>query len=120
MTINNSFPLQMLLSTLAVQLPVLLACLAGCVVVIVKWRDGSSGSLWALLGFSLGFLLCLVVPVVQTAVQRWVMENSEAMQTRAAVLSGLSFFWSFLRAATYALLLVAVFAGRSQPQTINA
>jgi len=95
------------------QLPMLLVCLVGCVVVVVKWQQGSRGSIWALLGFGLALILCVLIPVVQTGVQHWVMQNSEMVSQRAAVLMSVSIFWSLMRAVSYALLLVAVFAGRS-------
>jgi hypothetical protein len=109
---NNMQQITMLLSTLATQLPVLVVCMVASVVVLVRWKEGSRGSLWALLGFGLALMLCIVVPVVQTTVQRWVMQSGDVAR-RASVFTGLSILWSVLRASTYALLLVAVFAGRS-------
>jgi hypothetical protein len=105
----------MMLSSMAMQLPILLVCLAAGVIILVKWKQASSGSLWALLGFGLALILCILIPVVQTSVQRWVMQSGDIAH-RASVFTGLSFVWSVLRAVTYALLLVAVFAGRSTPQ----
>ena len=102
----------MLLSTLAIQLPTLIVCLVGSVVVLIRWKEAPRGSLWALLGFGLALMLCIVVPVVQTTVQRWVMASGDVAR-RASVFGGLSILWSVLRATTYALLLAAVFAGRS-------
>jgi hypothetical protein len=42
---NNTAQIQMLLSMFVTQLPVLLVCLVGCVVVVVKWQQGSCGSI---------------------------------------------------------------------------
>jgi hypothetical protein len=80
-------------------------------VVLTRWRQGSSGSLWALLGFGLTLLLCVAIPAVQTVVQSWVVEMEPSR--RGTLYSALSMLWSVLRAATYALLLVAVYAGRN-------
>jgi hypothetical protein len=109
---NNMQQMTMLLSALATQLPVFVVCIVASVVVLVRWKEGARGSIWALLGFGLALTLCIVVPVVQTSVQHWIMESGDAAR-RASVFTGLSILWSLLRAATYALLLVAVFAGRS-------
>ena len=102
----------MLLSTLAIQLPTLIVCLIGFVVVLIRWQEAPRAALWALLGFGLALMLCIVVPVVQTSVQRWVMASGDVAR-RAPIFGGLSILWSVLRATTYALLLAAVFAGRS-------
>ena len=109
---NDSDQLKMFLSLFVMQLPILLVCLLAGVVVLIRWRQASSGSLWALLGFGLALVLCIAIPVVQTAVQHWVAQSGDIAR-RASVFTGLSVLWSVLRAATYALLLVAVFAGRS-------
>ena len=116
---NNMQQITMLLSTLATQLPVFVVCLVASVVVLVRWKEGSRGSVWALLGFGLALMLCFVVPVVQTSVQRWIIESGD-VASRASVFTGLSVLWSLLRAATYALLLVAVFAGRSTARSVSA
>ena len=102
----------MLLSSFATQLPIFLVCLVAGVVILAKWKQASRGSIWALLGFGLALILCIVIPVVQTSVQLWVMRGF-GVADRTAVFMGLSILWSVLRGITYALLLVAVFAGRS-------
>ena len=116
---SSTVQIQMLVSTFAMQLPSLLVCLAACVVVVVKWQQGSRGSIWALLGFGLALIICVAIPIVQSVVQPWIMQSSETMSQRAAILSSLSVLWSLLRAVTYGLLLVAVFAGRSTPQDVR-
>ena len=70
-------------------------------------------AVWALLGFGLAAVLCFAVPVVQTAVQEWVRHTGRTTVGSASVMAGISMVWSALRAVTYALLLIAVFAGRS-------
>ena len=109
---NNTDQIRMFLSTFAMQLPTLLVCLVAGVVIVVKRKQVSGGSMWALLGFGLALVLCIVIPLVQTSVQLWVVQSGDVAH-RASVLTNLSILWSLLRAITYALLLVAVFAGRS-------
>jgi hypothetical protein len=111
---NNTDQVRMLLSMLTMQLPLLAVCLVALVVILVKWKEAPRGALWAFLGFCLALILCTVMPIVQSVVQRWVMQHDDVAH-RAPILSGLSILWSLLRAASYALLLVAVFAGRSMP-----
>jgi predicted signal transduction protein with EAL and GGDEF domain len=105
----------MLASAFAVHLPVLIVCLVCIVIVLAKSkRQESSAPLWALLGFGLAAALCVIIPCVQTALQVWAMKGGGTMAIRTAVFTGTSIFWSVLRAATYALLLAAVLAGRSR------
>jgi hypothetical protein len=110
---NNTDQIKVLLSMFALQLPTLLVCLVAGVVILGRWKDGSKGSMSALLGFGLAAVLCFAVPVAQTAVQDWFSHGGHTMIENASVMAGISIVWSVLRAVTYALLLIAVFAGRS-------
>jgi hypothetical protein len=90
----------------------LLVCFVAGVVILGKWKEGSKGSLWALLGFGLAAaFLCFAVPVAQTAVQNWISHSGHTAIESASVMAGISFVWSTLRAVCYALLLIAIFAG---------
>jgi len=109
---DNTDQLRLLLSTFAIQLPTLLVCFVAGVVILGKWKEGAKGSLWALLGFGLAALLCFAVPVAQTAVQAWIIHSGHTAIENASVMAGISMVWSVLRAVSYALLLIAVFAGR--------
>ena len=110
---NNTDQIKLLLSMFAIQLPTLLVCLVAGVVILARWKQGSKGSMWALIGFGLAALICFAVPIAQTAVQDWVRHNGYTTSESASVMAGISMVWSVLRAVTYALLLIAVFAGRS-------
>ncbi len=116
---NNTNQIELLLSTFAIQLPTLLVCFVAGVVILGRWKQGSSGSMWALLGFGLAAVLCFAIPVGQTAVQQWVRHSGHTTVESASVMAGVSFVWSVLRAVTYALLLIAVFAGRSIPPPVS-
>jgi uncharacterized Tic20 family protein len=113
---NNSAQLTTLVSLFAAQLPILLVSVLGCLVVGVRRHELSTASLWALLGFGLSVLLCVLIPVAQTLVQNWVMESGQGMAQRASVFTILAVVWSLLRAASYAFLLIAIIAGRSRTQ----
>jgi len=110
---NDSDQIKMLASMFAVQLPTLLVCFVAGVVILGRWKEASKGAIWALLGFGLATILCIAIPVAQAGVQEWIKQSSWSTAERASVFAGLGFLWSVLRAVTYALLLVAVFAGRS-------
>jgi hypothetical protein len=110
---NNTDQIRVLLSTFAIQLPTLLVCFVAGIVILARWNEGSNGSVWALFGFGLAAVLCFAVPVSQAAVQDWVRHSGHTTVEGASVLASISIVWSVLRAVTYALLLVAVFAGRS-------
>ena len=110
---NNADQLRMLLPMFTIQLPTLFVCLVACVVIVARWNEASKAALWALLGFGLTAILCLAIPATQTGVQQWMAQSGATVAQRSSVFAGLGFFWSVLRAFTYALLLIAVFAGRS-------
>jgi len=98
---------------LTTQLPVLIVCIAACVVIISRWHQVSAGALWGLIGFGVGAFLCVIIPLSQTTIQRLVINSGGTY--RAPILTVLPIIWSSLRAATYVVLLVAIFAGRSTP-----
>ena len=109
---NNTDQIEMLLSMFVIQLPTLLVCFVAGVVILGRWKEASKGAVWALLGFGLAMVLCIAMPVAQAVVQEWMKQSVGTTAERASVFAGLGFLWSVLRAVTYALLLVAVFAGR--------
>jgi hypothetical protein len=117
---NNTDQIKLLLSMFAIQLPILLVCFVAGVVILARWKEGSTGSIWALLGFGVATVLCFAVPVTQTAVQDWVMHSGHTTVEGASVMAGISIVWSGLRAVSYALLLIAVFAGRSTSPRVSA
>ena len=110
--INDSAQLTALLSLLAAQVPILLVSLLGCIMMMGRWNEGSAGAGWALSGFGLSLALCVLIPVVQTIVQKWAIEGGHSIGQRASVFTALAVVWSVLRAGSYALLLMAVLAGR--------
>src|SRR5262245_40937434 len=108
----NENPIPEVLHGFMMQSPVLVVCLVAAVVILTKWSEASLASLWALLGFGLALALCFAIPIGQAAVRHWVTQNGNPAQLGAAFTS-LAVFWSVLRAISYGLLLMAVFAGRS-------
>ena len=106
--INDTAQLVTLLSMFAAQLPILLVSLLACLVIAVRRNKLSTASSWALMGFGLSVLLCILIPVAQTFVQNWAVESGRSMAQRASVFTGLAIVWSLLRATSYGLLLMAV------------
>lgn len=106
--------LKIFLSMFAMYLPTLAVSLAAVIVILIKWRQASSGSLWALLGFGLALALCFVMPVGHTLLQHWVLRSGE-QASRVWAFTAFGIVGSVLHAVIYALLLVAIFAGRSKP-----
>jgi uncharacterized Tic20 family protein len=105
-----------LVSLFAAQLPMLLVSLLGCLVIGVRKNERSAASSWALMGFGLSVLLCVLIPVAQALVQNWAMESGHSMAQRASVFTVMAVIWSLLRAVSYALLLMAVLARRTAVQ----
>ena len=108
---NSSFPIKVFLSTFAMYLPILIVCLAAGVVIILKWRQAGSASVWALLGFGLALFLCFAVPIGQSLLQYWVFQSG-AQRGRVWVFTAFGIASALLHALVYSLLLVAIFAGR--------
>ena len=111
--ITDNAQLTALISMFVAQLPILIVSLLGCLVVAARRNELSGASAWALMGFGLSVILCIVIPVGQTLVQHWVIESGGSMAQRASVFTVLAVVWAVLRAASYALLLMAIVAGRS-------
>ena len=107
---NQADQVRMFLSMFVVQVPTLIVCLVAGIVILTRWKQASGGALWALLGFGLVLGLCLVMPLVQTAV----IQNHDNAY-RGWALSVLGIISSVLHAVAYAFLLAAVFAGRPAP-----
>ncbi len=99
-----------LLGGIAVQLPVLLVCLVGIMVALISWRRAPAASLWTLLAFGLALLLCILIPISQQTMLRMMTESS--LDTRVTANIALGVVWSIVRAISYILLLVGVYAGR--------
>src|SRR5204863_1099620 len=117
---KNTDHIRLLLSMCTIQLPTLLVCFVAIVVIFGRWKENSKGSMWALLGFGLARVLCFAVPVAQTVVQDWVSHSGHTTIESTSVMAGISMVWSVLRAVTYALFLMAVFAGRSTAPSVSA
>lgn len=109
-SMNDPALLTTLLTLFAGQLPILLVSLVGCLVMMGRWNDGSRAAGWALLGFGLSLALCVIMPVGQAVVQSWVVGSGQSMAQRAWAFTALGLVWSVLRAATYALLLMALWS----------
>ena len=82
---DNTDQIKLLLSLFAIQLPTLLVCFVAGVVILARWKQGSKGSMWALLGFGLTALICFALPVTQTAVQDWVRHSDYTTSESASV-----------------------------------
>lgn len=106
-------PYQMFLSMFATQLPTLLVCVVAGIVILNRWKSASAGSFWALMAFSLALILCFALPIGQTLLQQWVFQ-SESPSSMMWAFSVFAVFGSVLHALVYALLLVAVYAGRPE------
>jgi hypothetical protein len=116
---NNTDQIKLLISLFAIQVPTLLVCFVAGVVILGRWKQCSKASMWALLGFGLAAVLCFTVPASQTALQEWARQSGRTAAQSASVMAGISMVWSLLRAVSYALLLIAVFAGRSTSPPVS-
>ena len=110
---NTTDHIRIFLSLFAVNAPTFLVCAGACVFIVFRWREGTRYPLWALAGFGLALVLCFVIPLVQTALQQWVVQSGDRLsRTWAFSLFGL--VASVLHAVIYVCLMVAIFSGRSE------
>ena len=111
---NSSDPfseLRAMLQGMAYQTPVIIVCIVGLIFVFVRKAEAPKAALWAGLGFGLALLVSLLIPISQQAVWH-VMRASNNYREHATLSAVLGAVWSLMRAATYVLLLAAIFAGR--------
>ena len=108
---STSDQLRMFLSLFAVNVPTLLVCFVAGIMIVARWQQEPRVALWAGLGFGLALILCFAMPFVQMLLQRWVFEEGQRA-TRMWAFTAFGIAGSVLRAAIYALLLAAIFAGR--------
>ena len=117
--INDNAQLTVLVSMFVGQLPILIISLLGCVVIMARKNElGGGTTFWALMGFGLSIVLCVLIPLAQSFVQKWVLEGGASVGQRASVLTVLALVWSVLRAASFGLLLMAILAGRQQRSAV--
>ena len=107
---NDTKILSDLLGAVATQLPVFLVSLVGIMVALISWRRAPAASLWTFLAFGLALLMCILVPVTQQTVLRTMKESSLDARVTANIVLGV--VWAIVRASSYILLLIGVYAGR--------
>jgi hypothetical protein len=114
---NDPVQLKIFLTSLAMNVPTLLVCLVAGVVILGRWREGSSASFFAALGFGLVLVLCFVLPLGQTMIQQWVFQDGQRA-SRMWAFTAFGIVGSVLRAVSYALLLAAIYAGRPKAAAV--
>lgn len=87
---NDTKIVSEMLGGILIQLPVLVVCLVGIMVALISW--------------------CILIPISQQTMLRMMKESGVGTRVTANIVFGLA--WSVLRAVSYVLLLVGVYAGR--------
>lgn len=111
--------LRPLILLLLAEVPLIIMSLVGCVVTLVRWKQGSRGSIWAFTGFALATMLFSIGNVFLSIIGQWVIKTCDEEMIEVNHLT-ISFAWSAINAIPYALLLVAIFAGRSLAQPASS
>ncbi len=114
---EHSDQLRIFLSLFAMNVPALLVCFVAGVVILGRWREGGRASVFAALGFGLVLVLCFLMPLVQTLLQQWVLENGQRA-SRMWAFTAFGIVGSVLHALIYAFFLAAIYAGR--PKTTDS
>jgi hypothetical protein len=115
---ESTVQMKLFFTSLAMNVPVLLVCFVAGIVILGRWREGASASVFAALGFGLVLVLCFVLPLGQTMIQHWVFEDGQR-EARMWALTGFGIVGSVLRAVSYALLLAAIYAGRPKAGNVS-
>ncbi len=89
------------------QIPALVVCVVGFVVLLARGKKEVPGKTWALLGLGLALGVSLVMPILQNIAQYSFRSGSDAAM-RAQTFSILALLSSLLRAVSYAFMLVAL------------
>jgi len=110
--------IKIFLSMFLMELPTLIVCLVACIIILTKRGAAPRASSWALLGFGSVLFLCIVMPVVHTAIQSWVFQSGHRTD-REWAFTAVSLVAIVLHAATYVFLLLAVLAGRTTTDSTN-
>jgi hypothetical protein len=111
---SPSSQLQVFLTSFLTQIPTLVVCAVAFIMLLARGKESCPGRSWALLGFGLALGLSVVVPLVQNAVQ-FSSHPGGDLVSRAWVFTGLSLFWSLVRAVSYACLLAGLLTRRAVP-----
>jgi hypothetical protein len=114
---TDALQLNLFLSLLAASVPTIIVCLIAGIVIMARWRDVGGAAPYALLSFGLLFVLCFVIPLGQTLLQHWVLEDGQRA-SRMWAFTAFGFANSALHALIYVLLLLAIFAGRSKTKVV--
>jgi hypothetical protein len=116
---GDTITIKIFLSSFAMQLPTLIVSLIALVVILIKRQQASRAAPWALLGFGLTLILCLLVPLFNALTQHWIYTHGgvNILKTHGGLFSAFSIFCSIIHAFTYGCLLIAIFYGRSQSES---
>jgi len=87
----NDAQLTQMVSLFVGQLPLLIISLLGCVVIMARKNELGAAWAWALMGFGLSLVLCVLIPLAQTLVQKWTLDGGVSMTQRASVFTILAF-----------------------------
>lgn len=103
----SSFPTLIdLLKSVATQLPLLVVCLAGFVIVMLRARHLGKAALPAMLGFGFAIMMTLLSPLVWFFLPQFLIDQNHA--NLPAAFTAISVIQSFCWAGVLALLLMSI------------
>lgn len=101
------------------QVPVILACVVSFLVILSHSAEEVRGRSWALIGFGLLCLLCLLMPAVQSIAVAMLPKSGVPVEFKPWIFTGLAVFWSLLRGVAYLCLLAALVARPAAPPLMD-
>lgn len=98
------------------QVPGLLVCTVAMVVIFMNWKRSGPASLLALLGFGLIMFVSIFSPVVNTAIQYWIINNLEHANSagRTWIYPVVGVISTVMHAVALLMLLAAIYSGRKK------
>ena len=101
-----------MLMQIAMQIPVILVCVAGIVIALLNLDRIPRPAAFALAALMVYLILIVVFSVLPMAIMQKTHTDGWTQQRVASAMSTISFVGSFLRAGALGLLVAAVFSGR--------
>jgi hypothetical protein len=103
-----------LITTLIVALPLILVCVTGIIISLLRWSHHPSLSLLTSLGLGLLLFSRIVLGTLATWLPRYLIENGWAIEQTGLINGAVVFLANIVSAIGLSLLVYAVFAGRAK------
>jgi len=112
---SYSQTLTIFLSSMLMQLPLLIVFMVGLVLVLSRWKQSPRAYGLAIAGLVVGIAGSVMGPLGQAFITAYMMDGPSA-SSKASLFTANALVWSFVRACSYGLLIIALLAKQRDPQ----